>query len=35
MAGETILLVDDEQNILDLARLYLEAEGFQVLEARD
>lgn len=35
MAGETILLVDDEQNILDLARLYLEAEGFQVLEAKD
>ncbi len=30
MAGELILLVDDEPNITQLARLYLEREGFQV-----
>jgi two-component system alkaline phosphatase synthesis response regulator PhoP len=30
MAGECILVVDDEANIRDLARLYLEKEGFQV-----
>lgn len=30
MAGEKILLVDDEAHIRDLARLYLEKEGFQV-----
>jgi len=35
MAGETILVVDDEQNIVDLARLYLETEGYRVLQARD
>lgn len=33
MSGETILVVDDEANIRDLARLYLEQEGFQVLTA--
>jgi DNA-binding response OmpR family regulator len=33
MTGETILVVDDEANIRDLARLYLEQEGFQVLTA--
>jgi len=35
MAGECILVVDDEANILQLVRLYLEREGYQVLEARD
>ncbi|MGQ9628006.1 MAG: response regulator transcription factor [Anaerolineae bacterium] len=35
MAGETILVVDDEQHILELARLYLENEGFTVESASD
>lgn len=30
MPGELILLVDDEPNIIELARLYLEREGFRV-----
>jgi DNA-binding response OmpR family regulator len=30
MSGELVLLVDDEPNIIDLARLYLEKEGFRV-----
>ncbi len=30
MPGELILLVDDESNIIELARLYLEREGFRV-----
>jgi DNA-binding response OmpR family regulator len=30
MAGELILLVDDEPNIIELSRLYLEREGFRV-----
>lgn len=30
MSGELILLVDDEPNIVQLARLYLEREGFHV-----
>ena len=30
MAGETILVVDDEAHIRDLVRLYLEKEGYQV-----
>ncbi|MFN2149331.1 MAG: response regulator, partial [Anaerolineales bacterium] len=30
MAGELILLVDDEPNIVELARLYLEREGFRI-----
>jgi DNA-binding response OmpR family regulator len=33
MAGELILMVDDEPNIIELARLYLEKEGFRVAEA--
>lgn len=33
MAGELILVVDDEANIIELARLYLEKEGFRVEEA--
>jgi two-component system alkaline phosphatase synthesis response regulator PhoP len=35
MSRETILVVDDEANIVELARLYLEKEGFRVEEARD
>ncbi|MCP4359792.1 MAG: response regulator transcription factor [Chloroflexi bacterium] len=35
MATETILVVDDEANIRDLARLYLEKEGYSVLTAVD
>ncbi len=35
MAGEKILVVDDEANIVDLARMYLERDGFQVCEASD
>ncbi len=35
MVGELILLVDDEPNILQLARMYLEREGFQVKSVRD
>ena len=33
MAGELILVVDDEPNIIELARLYLEKDGFRVAEA--
>jgi len=32
---ETILIVDDEPNILELARMYLEAEGYRVVTAAD
>lgn len=35
MAGELILVVDDEANIVELVRLYLQQEGFRVLEASD
>ena len=35
MAGELILLVDDEPNIVDLARMYLEREGYRVEVAFD
>jgi two-component system alkaline phosphatase synthesis response regulator PhoP len=35
MAGETILVVDDAANIIDLARMYLEQEGFRVESAMD
>ena len=35
MAGETILVVDDEANIVELAKLYLEKDGFRVETARD
>ena len=35
MAGETILVVDDEANIVELAQMYLEQEGFRVQSARD
>lgn len=32
---DTILLVDDEQHIIDLARMYLEADGFRIASATD
>jgi len=35
MPGELILVVDDEENIIQLARLYLERDGFRVAAARD
>ncbi len=35
MAGETILVVDDEANIVELARMYLEQGGFRVQSASD
>jgi two-component system alkaline phosphatase synthesis response regulator PhoP len=35
MSGETILVVDDEANIVDLVSLYLEKEGFRVESASD
>jgi two-component system, OmpR family, alkaline phosphatase synthesis response regulator PhoP len=35
MSGELILLVDDEPNIVQLARLYLEREGFRVQAVGD
>lgn len=35
MTRELILLVDDEANIIELARLYLEREGFQTRPAED
>jgi DNA-binding response OmpR family regulator len=35
MAGELIVLVDDEASIVDLARLYLQREGFRVESASD
>lgn len=35
MAGERILVVDDEPNIVDLVRVYLEREGFRVEAASD
>jgi DNA-binding response OmpR family regulator len=35
MAGETILVVDDEANIIELAQMYLEQEGFRVESASD
>ena len=35
MTGDLILIVDDEENIIDLARLYLEREGFRTADATD
>ena len=35
MSKETILVVDDEANIIALARMYLEKEGYRVESARD
>jgi DNA-binding response OmpR family regulator len=33
--GETIVVIEDDQNISDLVALYLRREGFRVLQARD
>ncbi|HVU10780.1 MAG TPA: response regulator transcription factor [Phototrophicaceae bacterium] len=33
--SDTILIVDDEQHIIDLAKLYLEQEGYKVSSATD
>jgi DNA-binding response OmpR family regulator len=35
MAGERVLVVDDEPNIVELARMYLEKEGYRVETASD
>jgi two-component system alkaline phosphatase synthesis response regulator PhoP len=35
MTGERILVVDDEANIVDLVRLYLERDGFKVESVND
>src|SRR4051795_3718890 len=35
IVARTILVVDDERNIIELVRLYLEQAGFAVAEARD
>ncbi|MDC0762711.1 response regulator [Brevibacillus sp. AG] len=35
MSNEVILLVEDDENIRELVRLYLQASGFQVREAED
>jgi len=35
MTGELILLVDDEPNIIELAQLYLEREGYRIITASD
>lgn len=35
MTGELILLVDDEPNIIELAQLYLEREGYRIITATD
>lgn len=35
MAGEKILVVDDDQNICELLRLYMEKEGYNVASAND
>ncbi len=35
MSKELILIVDDEENIIELGRLYLENEGYQVEAAHD
>jgi DNA-binding response OmpR family regulator len=35
MSGETILVVDDESNIIELAQMYLEQAGYKVESAAD
>jgi two-component system alkaline phosphatase synthesis response regulator PhoP len=35
MTGELLLLVDDEPNIIELAQVYLEREGFRIITAAD
>ena len=35
MTGELLLLVDDEPNIIELAQMYLEREGYRIISASD
>src|SRR5262245_54811676 len=35
VAGKRVLIVEDDRHIVDLLRLYLEHEGYQVLKAYD
>lgn len=35
MTGELLLLVDDEPNIIELAQVYLEREGYRIISAAD
>ncbi|PWB72312.1 MAG: DNA-binding response regulator, partial [Anaerolineales bacterium] len=35
MSNELILLVDDEPSIIQLARMYLEREGYRIVSVRD
>lgn len=35
MSQTTVLLVDDEANIIELARMYLEQDGYRVVDAAD
>ena len=35
MTGELLLLVDDEPNIIELAQIYLERDGFRTISAAD
>jgi DNA-binding response OmpR family regulator len=35
LVNETVLVVDDEHNIIELARMYLEQDGFRVIAAAD
>ena len=35
MVDQTILVVDDERNIIELARMYLEQDGYAVISASD
>ena len=35
MSGEKVLVVDDEEHIVELARLYLSRDGFQVVSVTD
>lgn len=35
MAGDKVLLVDDDEGVLEIQRMYLEREGFQLLFAGD
>lgn len=35
MAGEKVLVVDDEKKIVELVRLYLERDGYRVITAKD
>ena len=35
MTGQLLLLVDDEPNIIELAQMYLEREGYRIISASD